>query len=277
MCFDSLFFRNYQTLLMKQIALILTITFITLSGCKFFGPDKRATTKDEKTADGIIIKKKYFNDNPNAPVEWEVSLKPMSNAPAIKQGITKRYYKTGKLAEIIYYENNKKEGLRTTYHSTGKPYKEQPYKNNKLDGICKRYDRDGHLVAEYPYKSGLPGVGLKEYTNLGKERPAPVLVIKKIDNIHTRGSYQIVCSLSGEGAKRIRSVEFYQGKLIEDKYYHRNLTALKPLSGKKGQLTINVPKGASLNKTMNFIAVAKTSNGLMYIIHKKTEIDVRGV
>nr|WP_321450325.1 hypothetical protein [uncultured Carboxylicivirga sp.] len=262
---------------MKKLTYILALSVLFLSGCQFFAPETQTKTTGEKNADGTVIRKKHFNDDPSAPVEWEVSMKMVPDGPAIKEGISKRYYKTGKLAEVFNYVNNKKEGLRTTYHGNGKVYKEQMYKDNRLDGTCKRYDRDGNLVAEYEYKAGLIGVGLKEYTNLGKVRTAPVLSINEQNNIRTKNNYIITCSLTGEGADRIKSVEFFQGDLIEGKYYHKNLTPLRPISSTKGQLTINVPKGASLNKALNFVAVAKTKDGLTYIIQKKISVDVRGV
>ncbi|MCU4176996.1 toxin-antitoxin system YwqK family antitoxin [Carboxylicivirga sp. N1Y90] len=262
---------------MKNLVVLSAIALIALSSCQFFGPDKKVVTKGEKNPDGIVIKKRHFNDDPHSPIEWKISMKPSAEGSAVRHGKSIRYTKSGKVAEVINYVENKKEGKRLTYHSTGKIYKEQSYLNNKLDGVCKRYDREGKLVAEYPYKGGLPGVGLKEFTNLGKERPAPVLSLKKVDKIRTNGSYVVVCSLTGEGAKRIKSVEFYQGDLLDGKYQHRNLKNVKKLSGKSGEFSIALPKGASVNKTLNFVAVASTSAGLKYIIQKKITIDARGV
>jgi len=262
---------------MKNLVVLSAIILMALSSCQFFGPDKKVVTKGEKNPDGIIIKKRHFNDDPNSPIEWKISMKPSKEGTGVRHGLSTRYTKSGKVAETINYKENKKEGKRLTYHSTGKVYKEQEYVNNKLDGVCRRYDREGKLVAEYPYKGGLPGVGLKEYTNLGKERPAPVLSLSKVDKIKTNGSYSVICSLSGDGAERIKSVEYYQGDLLDGKYQHRNLKALKKLAGKKGEFSIALPKGAAVNKTLNFVAVASTSAGLKYIIQKKITIDARGI
>lgn len=262
---------------MKKLVLLSAIVLMAFSSCQFFGPDKKVIAKGEKNPDGVVIKKRHFNNDPHAPIEWKISMKPSKEGKGIRHGKSIRYTKSGKVAEVINYVENKKEGKRLTYHSTGKVYKEQTYLNNKLDGVCKRYDRDGKIVAEYSYKGGLPAVGLKEYTNLGKERPAPVLSIQKVDNIRTNNTYKVICSLSGDGAKRIKSVEFYQGDLLEGRYQHRNLKGLTKISGKKAELSIALPKGASVNKTINFVAVAKTSSGLKYILQKKITIDIRGV
>ena len=153
--------------------------------------------------------------------------------------------------------NNKKHGKRYTYHSTGKVWKEQSYVEGKLDGICKRYDRNGKVSAEYMYKAGLPAVGLKEFTNLGKERVQPTLKIQKIDQVASAHKYKLKLSLTGENLKRIKSVEFYMGDLIEGKYFHKNLSPAKATSSKTGEFSFGVPKGHVINKTYNIIAVAK--------------------
>lgn len=263
---------------MKQTILITVALALIFSSCQFFGPQKQVVKTGNKNADGTFIKKSHFNDDLNAPVEWEVSMKFKDGSKsAIRHGLSKRYSKTGKLLESINYADNKKDGMRLTYHSTGKVYKEQPYKDGRLNGICKRYDRDGQLTAEYEYKNGLPGVGLKRYTNLGKQRPDPAINVQKVDNIRTNGTYNLVLSLAGEGAKTIKSVEFYEGKLIEDKYYHKNLSPAHKLSSKKGEIRIKLPQGSSMNKTLNIVAVCKTSDGLTLILQKPVKVDARGI
>ena len=263
---------------MKKIHLIVVIMVIALGSCRFFSDQKETVKIDSTNADGTFIKKRHFNDDPHSPVEWEISMKFKEDGKsAIRHGVSKRFSKTGKLFEKINYVNNKKEGLRLTYHSTGKIYKEQPYVEGRLSGICKRYDRKGKLTAEYEYKNGLAGVGMKRYTNLGKQRPDPILNIHKIDNIRTSNSYTLSISISGDGAKTIRSVEYFDGKLIEDKYLHKNLAPAKSISSKKGEIRIKLPKGSALNKTFNIVAVCKTTDGLQLIMQKKVKVDIRGV
>jgi hypothetical protein len=261
---------------MKHLSLMVAIVAITLSSCQFFAPQKEVV-KTNKSADGTIIKKRHFNDDPSSPVEWEISMKFQDGSKsAIRHGISKRFTKSGKLAETINYVNNKKEGVRLTYHSTGKVYKEQPYKDGRLHGVCKRYDRQGNITAEYEYKNGLPGAGMKRYTNLGKLRPDPVLKIVKKDNIRTSGSYILSLSLVGDGAKSVKSVEFFEGQLIEGKFFHKNLSPARKLSGKKAEIRIKLPKGSSVNKTFNVIAKCKTADGTL-IIQKSVHVDARGI
>jgi len=262
---------------MKHVLMLSLVMLIGLSGCQFFGPPKKVITTDQSKNDSIIVKQKHFNNDPNSPVEWKVGMKKTPEGTYVRHGKSVRYTKSQTLAEVIYYKNNKKEGIRLTYHSTGKVYKEQPYVNGRLDGICKRYDRKGIITAEYPYKNGLPGIGLIEYTNLGKTRPVPSISIQKVDNIRANGTYSLKLSLKGDGVERIKSVEFYEGKLVEGKYYHKNLSPIKNVSSKKGELKINVPKGYQVNKDLNIVVVAKTSGGLQLIIQKPASVNVRGV
>jgi antitoxin component YwqK of YwqJK toxin-antitoxin module len=263
---------------MKYLVISLIIFSHGLTSCNFFTPQKPAKKETTVTnADGKFFQKRHFNNDPSAPVEWKISLKKTEDGETVREGITIRYSKSGKVYEKINYKNNKKEGKRLTYHSTGKVWKEQMYKNGKLEGICKRYDREGKLTAEYNYKAGLPGIGLKEYTNLGKEKEMPYLNIQKIDEVRTNARYRLKLSLVGNGIKRIKSVEYYEGELIEGKYYHKNLARAKALSSKTGEFNFGVPQGHVLNKTFNIVAVATTTSGLKLILQKKVSIAVRGV
>ena len=261
---------------MKQIFILLIIAATTLlTGCQF------SETKTSKTNvvknDSVRVITKNFNDNPGSPVEYKIPMKMGADGEFVKHGTTVRYLKSGKVAAKTTYVMGKKEGARLTYHSTGKVYKEQPYKNNKLDGICKRYDRQGKITAEYPYKSGLPGIGLVEYTNLGKKRPVPVISIVKKDEIASAGRYKLLLSITGKGSDRVKSVQFYHGKLIDGKYFHKNLTPARNLSSKKGEIVIELRKGTVFNKTINVVAVITTRSNLKLILQKSVKVAVRGI
>jgi len=254
---------------------VVLLSFIILlaGGCQFSSDNSKSTGKAKN--DSIKIITKNFHDNPGSPIEWKIPMKLDKEGKFVRHGVAIRYSKSGKVIEKIPYVMGKKEGTRLTYHSTGKVYKEQPYKDNKLNGTCKRYDRQGKLTAEYPYRNGLPGTGLVEYTNLGKKRPVPKISVQKKDLIKTSGKYILVLSLTGKGTERIKSVQFYEGKLINGKYYHKNLAPARNISSKKGEIVITLPKGSSFNKTVNIVAVAKTSSGLKLILQKPVKIAVR--
>ena len=259
---------------MKNILLIATLILsLIITGCQSSGNKKETTGSVKNDSTRIILKN--YNDDPSSPVEWKIPMKMDKDGKFVKNGTSIRYSKSGKVYEKIPYVMGKKEGVRLTYHTTGKVYKEQPYKDNKLNGTCKRYDREGKITAEYPYRNGMPGIGLIEYTNLGKKRPVPYISIVKKDMIKSSGRYVLELSLKGNGADRIKSVQFYQGKLVEGKYFHKNLMPARKVSSKKGELVFELPKGASVNKTINIVAYAKTKTGLTLILQKPVKISVR--
>ncbi len=264
---------------MKYILVLLLSVTLGLTSCDFFGSSNSGKNSDanEVNADGIFYRKQHYYNDPSAPVEWKVSLKKNEDGETVRQGVSIRYSKSGKVYEEVNYENNLKQGTRLTYHGNGKVWKEQVYNNGKLDGICKRYDREGRITAEYPYKNGYPGIGLKEYTNLGVEREMPKLHIQKIDQVRTANKYKLKLSLTGENLNRIKSVKYYNGDLIEGKYFHKNMIEAKPTSAKTGELSFGVPNGYVLNKTFNVVAVAITTDGLKLILQDKVSISVRGV
>ncbi len=263
---------------MKHILVLITVIVgLSFTGCQLIGSkgDKK-DTKTEKN-DSLKILYRHFNDDRHSPKEWKIPMKLNDEGKFVRHGVAIRYTKSGKVAAKTPYIMGKKEGVRLTYHSTGKVYKEQPYENGLLTGICKRYDRQGLLAAEYPYKNGLPGIGLVEYTNLGKKRPQPAIYVVRKDEIKSNGRYKLILSLTGKGSERIKSVQFYQGKLIEGKYFHKNLQPLRDISTKKGELVIELRKGSVFNKTLNIIALATTTSGLKLILQKPVKISVRGI
>lgn len=261
---------------MKQILNLFIVAAIFLfSSCQFSG-NKSPKTSTVKN-DSIKIVTKYFNDNPSSPVEYKIPTRLDAEGKFVKHGTAIRYLKSGKVAGKTTYVMDKKEGIRYTYHSTGKVYKEQPYKDNKLDGICKRYNRQGELTSEYPYKGGLPGVGLVEYTNLGKKRPNPVISIVKKDELKSNGRYKLILTITGQGKERVKSVKFYHGKLIEGKYFHKNLSPARNLSSKKGEIVFELKQGSVLNKTINIVAEITTTTNLKLILQKSVKVSARGV
>jgi antitoxin component YwqK of YwqJK toxin-antitoxin module len=261
---------------MKHLILSFFIISLTVMVSCTSSGNKTPVTKTAKN-DSIKVLKKHFNNNPSSPVEWVIPMKMDKDGKYVRNGVAVRYLKSGKKAEEIPYVMGKKEGTRLTYHSTGKVYKEQHYVNNKLNGICKRYDRQGKLTAEYPYKNGLPGTGLKEYTNLGKLRPDPVISITRKDEIKTSGKYRLIVTLTGKGASRIKSVKFYNGNLLEGKYFHKNLMPARMLSSKKGEFVFELRSGSILNTGLNIVADARTNTGMRLILQKPVKISVRGI
>ena len=264
-------YKNYLS-----IIAVLSVIFL-LNSCVAKGPGG-AVAKEELGDSVKISISKYSGSD---AVEWEVTRRLTKEGTYIRDGIAKRYLKSGKLAETVNYVDNKREGMDTWYYASGDVYKEIMYKDNKRNGPFRYYDRKGRKLAEMEYYMGFPGVGLVEYYQSGKEKPAPKLVVSEINEIRQTGNYKIIASLSGEGIESVKRVTFYEGTLIDGKYFNekaKGLTLFKELSSYKGELLIPVPRGSFVDEDINVIAVITTKiGGLKMILHKKVHVAVRGV
>jgi antitoxin component YwqK of YwqJK toxin-antitoxin module len=265
--------------LMKSIWLpVAAAALLSVGACQQkASTSAKADVEEHDGGDSIRIEKKHFNNNPKQPVEWEVARKKAPDGSYYRHGESKRFTASGKLAEKINYFNNKKEGARIYYYTEGKVWKEQNYKNNELDGECKRYFRSGKVEAEYSYVAGNPCIGLKEFSNTGKQRPDPKLVVAQTDEIKSTGYHRLTASLVGEGLDRVKSVEFYEGTLVNGKIADKaKLTAFLPAGTNKGELKLSVPKGTFIDKTLGVVAIVTTKSGLKLILTTSTHVAVRG-
>lgn len=209
---------------MKSILIPLMLV-VLISSC--INPSTKNTQKqDNLENDSIVIVKTPFKNEPKK-IEYEI---PVLKGTELRHGVQKRFYSNGiSLYSEIPFTRNVRNGIAYTYYQTygeGKPpvWKEQIYINGKLDGICKRYYEDGKLQAEYEYKSGLPAIGLKEYSKSGKEIQQPVLILsqKKVD-----GYIHITASMSN----KTKNVKMYEGVLVDGKYVSNNITEINVKNG----------------------------------------------
>jgi antitoxin component YwqK of YwqJK toxin-antitoxin module len=69
-------------------------------------------------------------------------------------GVSKTYYKSGKVTEILNYENGKLHGNIKRYSDEGVLLDDLNYKNGKLDGLAKYYNTNGELILTGTYENG---------------------------------------------------------------------------------------------------------------------------
>ncbi len=262
---------------MKQ-TLIFTLVFFSLFFINCQTSHKKHT-KEQKNktthSDSIKIISKHFNDNPHSRIEWKIPVIKNKEGKYVRQGTAIRYTVTGKVAEKIPYVLDKKEGKRLYFYPNGKVYLEQTYKNDKLNGESKLFNRQGKVIAKQEYMNDMPGTGLMEYTAKGNVIPLPELSIEAVDELKITGKYILKFSLTGEGAERIKSVKYYQGKLYKGKYLrYRNLLPATKKPNKKGEIIIDLPPHSEFNHTLNIIAVAKTYSGLKLILQRPVSVHI---
>ncbi len=241
---------------MNFIKTRISILFLVIF---FFGCTNHSKVEKESVAvkkDGVEIIRQPYENSPNA-TEYEI---PVLKGTQIRHGIQKRFYEHGSLYSEIPYVNGKRNGIAYTYYPAtfnAKPvvWKEQPYINDVLEGVCRRYHRNGNLQAEYEYRNGLPAAGLKEYTTSGKLIKMPELVLSK--SIAGQ-NYLITARLTDNS----QNVNFYIGKLIEDKYFPENLKGLQ-VRNNTGELLVPLN-----SEEISIIAVLYTDYTNMYITAK---------
>jgi len=238
-----------------RINLIYYFFFILLFyGCNHFPNEEQNV---EVNSNSTVIIKKPFQNNPEL-IEYEFSV---LKGTTIKQGIQRRYYMHGSIYSEIPYINGKREGIAYTYYpvvagSEPVVWKEQPYKNDVLNGICKRYHENGVLQAEYEYKNGLQAIGLKEYYQSGNPVNLPDLVIsyKKLEDYYL---------ISAHLASDEKNVDYYNGSLVEGKYFPENLKRFQIRNGFGEGLISLEKKSATITATFytryqNKVIISKT-------------------
>lgn len=216
----------------------------------------------------------------------------------IKNGSKKFYYPTGELKSIVNYENNKKVGISITYYKTGekqyeipyqdgkkqgivkwfykngKLYRETEYHNGKINGFQKKYWENGKLKSEMLFKEDKPAIGLKEFNNKGVEKSVPSIQVEKVNLLATSGNYVIKFRLSN-GRKK---VQFYQGELIEGKYFVVNgvsrIMEIETNNG-VGEVSFMIPKGYQLENDFHLIALETTAYQNDRVLFKTIPISIR--
>jgi antitoxin component YwqK of YwqJK toxin-antitoxin module len=136
--------------MLQKKAVIVFLLFVLCGYC--FGCGSKHKTKEEHSPDGKLKAIYSYNDE------------------GILDGVTKRYYPSGKLKGEETYKNNAKEGIYKEYYESGKLRRETNYKDGKLDGIVKEYYENGKVMVEGISKNdALEGI-YKEYYESGKLR-----------------------------------------------------------------------------------------------------------
>lgn len=205
-----------------------------------------------------------------------------ASAPKVKNGIKKYHFDTGELKSIVQYKDNKKIGVSKTfyksgekqydipyldgqkhgvvkwYYKDGKVYRETNYVRGKKDGYQKKFWDNGKLKSEFSYKNNLLSIGLKEIAKSGKEKSTPYIKVEKINLMKTKEEYVLKFRLSN-GRKKVK---FYQGKLIEGKFFpEKGGRGYKELETKAGvgELRMAVPKGFNIDKNIHIVAMESTA------------------
>ena len=93
-----------------------------------------------------LIKKSDYYETGEKKFEWAYT-------SGKKDGISKKYYKSGQLAGDLFFKNDIQTGL-TMYYENGALKAKYKYESGKKNGISKGYYKNGQLKTEWLFKNG---------------------------------------------------------------------------------------------------------------------------
>ncbi len=219
----------------KYCTTLVLVLLVILSACN--NSSKSAQSKvGEAGNDSILVQKSYHSSGGLWKVSRAKKIEINGKTKYMLEGENLEYYKTpqGALSSKAIYKDGKREGLFQKYYAEGELYYEVNYSNGKMEGVKKSYYKDGKVMAETPYSRGLIGTGTVEYSSKGIVLEAPELKVWKEYN----GSVLTVYAKVLNKGKKTSRVEFFNGFLIEGKFYHSNLQKV-PVKDGVAQLTLH--------------------------------------
>ena len=214
---------------MKKVSAVLLILLMVALGACNSNPKQKGSKSEEPENDSILTQKTYHSSGGIWKESRAKKIIVDGKEKYILDGENKEYYKTpkGALSSIAIYKDGKRNGLFQKFYTNGKLYYEVNYENGKMNGTKKVYYEDGTLMAEMPYKKGLLGTGTVEYTSKGiKKDPMKLSVWYE-----KKGSSIVVYAKVLDKGKVNKRAEFFNGFLIEGKYYHKNLKVVPAKNG----------------------------------------------
>lgn len=195
---------------------------------------------------------KHFHDG-KLQAEFEIQNKQ-------KEGLGKIYYLNGKLYTTCNYKADKKHGTESMYYYDGSVYRTREYTNGRFTGTEKRYYRNGKIKSTLEFKNGMPAIGLKEFSTSGKLKTEYPDFRSEI--IYNR-DYEHQKLLMFYFSDRRKNVQYYQGKLLEGKYFNNSAIPCGNNSG-TGEIALDPDFSGPVTISAKYI----TSFRAPYIVEK---------
>lgn len=184
----------------------------------------------------------------------------------VRQGLTKTFYKSGRLQRTYWYVDGLRQDSSCWYYEEGQLFRTTPFVNDTVNGIQKQFYRTGQLKAKMGYKNGLRTPFFQEFTREGKlVTDYPEIVVNVKDNYNTNGTYNITLSLS-----RKTNVRFYRGDFNNDVFDTTSIKRIRT-EADKGYLTLK-KKSSAQKAYVGVIGEALTDFGNRILLYKKIEL-----
>jgi antitoxin component YwqK of YwqJK toxin-antitoxin module len=191
----------------KTIVLSMLLTAVLIQACNLIGSkgDDSANEGDTLVQE---VRKKFTGVKPNYLDGKLVS--EITYRDGIRHGLTKTYYASGVIKQIIPYCSGLKCDTARWFYEDGKLFRNTPYLNDMIHGTQVQFYRNGRVKASMSYEMGIRKNDLQEYYENGK----PVTTERRIliqtrDEYQENGVYKIFAELDNKSAK----VTFYKGEM----------------------------------------------------------------
>ncbi|MFO7575819.1 MAG: hypothetical protein R6W67_11755 [Bacteroidales bacterium] len=194
----------------KIIVLPLLVIVLLNHACNLTGNRGDSSTNQ---GDTLVqeVKRKFTGVKPNYLDGKLIS--EISYRNGIRHGLTKTYYSSGVIKQIIPYCDGLKCDTARWFYEDGKLFRNTPYLNDMIHGTQVQFYRNGRVKASMSYEMGIRKNDLQEYYENGK----PVttkreILIRTRDEYQENGVYKIFAELDNKSTK----VTFYKGEMPND-------------------------------------------------------------
>ncbi|MCZ4694797.1 hypothetical protein DWB61_12255 [Ancylomarina euxinus] len=259
-----------------KLSLILLLIFL-LSSCDFI-VEKFSKKNDVVEQSFSIDSSSTDSKSINGEVRYKFpsgKLKSIVNYKDNKKiGISHSFYETGEKQYEIPYVDGKKHGEVKWFYKSGKLYRSTSYIAGAKHGPQRKYWEDGKIKSEMNYMDNMMCAGLKEFTNIGKQKEEPQIKVKHVNLLRDSDMYHLELSLN----MKFKNVQFYIGELLNGKSLPVKVNSfMSELETKKGKaiFKFSIPKGRNANRDIPIVAVVKTAYQNYYILSTKTNVNVR--
>lgn len=185
----------------------------------------------------------------------------------IREGVTKTFYKSGRLQRTYWYENGLRQDSSCWFYEEGQLFRTTPFVNDTMNGIQKQYYRTGEIKAKLGYKNGFRTDFFQEFTREGKlVKGYPEVIIKQEDNYAKNGSYTITLSLNDSKVP----VNFKIGELTNGAY---DTTRLKKIKTVQNTGVIDLRKSGKAGEPyVGVVAEILTGFGNRLLVYNKIDL-----
>ncbi|MCF8374350.1 MAG: hypothetical protein K9H64_22195 [Bacteroidales bacterium] len=196
-----------------QLAVLFSVCIFAFSSCDLFSSSSENSQKKEIDKNA----KRIYREDGTIKAELHY------DSDGKRHGACYNYYANGKVNAVIPYDHGQKHGKAIWYFENGKVYEETIWKYGGKDSIQVRYHKSGNLMAQIPYHQNERIPGLVEYTEDGKQKTRPSIIISEKNTSLLDRKYKLSFKLSNDS----RKVKFF---ILDDSYLYKKY----PLKTEKG-------------------------------------------